>query len=142
MLLSAYAFEYIGGLAPCQLCYWQRYTHFAVLGLAIAGLLFPRAKLMSGLIILALLACALMGGYHAGVEYGWWEGPKTCLAGSDVTGIDTGALFNNMSEPIEGIDCSKPTWVMLGISMAGWNALASLGATCLALLILRKDPKS
>jgi disulfide bond formation protein DsbB len=143
MLISAYAFEYIGGLAPCQMCYWQRWTHFAVLGLGIAGLMLPRVKLMSWLIILALLTCAAMASYHAGVEYGWWEGPKTCLVGdaADPTGIETGSLFENLDTPIKGVDCSKPAWMFLGISMAGWNALASFGATILALLILRKDPK-
>jgi len=142
MLLSAYAFEYIGGLQPCQLCYWQRWTHFAVLGLGLGGLLLPRVKTMAWLTIIALAACAAMAAYHAGVEYSWWEGPSTCMAGGDVSDIDPSAIFGELTEPLKGVDCSKPVWSMLGISMAGWNFLASLGATLLALLILRKDPKA
>lgn len=79
LLIAALGFQYLGGLPPCKLCYWQRYPHVAaiVLGLIAIGIK-SRAVALVGAI--AALTTAGLGLYHTGVERGWWEGPTTCTS--------------------------------------------------------------
>jgi disulfide bond formation protein DsbB len=74
LLGGAYGFQYFGGLVACEMCWWQRYAHFAALGLAVAALVLPVKRLFVALSGLAIATAAAIGGYHAGVEYGWWKG--------------------------------------------------------------------
>jgi disulfide bond formation protein DsbB len=75
----------IWGLVPCEMCWWQRYAHFAALGLAVAaGARLRRLAVM--LAGLALATAALIGGYHAGVEYGWWKGMTECTSAVSFAG--------------------------------------------------------
>ena len=137
MLLGAYAFEFIGGLAPCQMCYWQRWAHWAVLAFALLTFAAPRAG--APLVALGLAGSAGVAAYHAGVEYGWWQGPQSCTAtGESLDGIDPAAILGGLSEPMSGVDCSEPAWSMLGISMAGWNGLLSLGALVVVLVLMKQ----
>ena len=140
MLAGAYAFQFIGGLAPCQMCYWQRWAHWLVVGVALLGLFLPNRRFWGVMAASGLLASVIIAGYHAGVEYAWWEGPKTCTAGvPDLDAIRAGGdIFRNLGEA-EFVDCSKPAWSMLGISMAGWNALLSLGALAMVILGMKRS---
>ena len=140
MLLSAYAFQYIGGLPPCQMCHWQRWAHFAVLGFGVFALGAPRSPLGPWGVASALGASATIAGFHAGVEYGWWEGPKSCtnVAGADELGRVDGNFLQSLDAPMAIVDCSEAAWSMLGISMAGWNALASLGALVVVVVIAKQ----
>ncbi|MEO1314420.1 MAG: disulfide bond formation protein B [Pseudomonadota bacterium] len=124
LLLGALAFQYIGGLPPCAMCYWQRYPHVAAVGVGLLALVAPFALLaLAG--ALAALATAAVGVYHAGVEYRWWEGPNTCTSGS-VEGLSANELLNQILEaPV--VRCDEVAWSLAGISMAGWNAIASAG---------------
>jgi disulfide bond formation protein DsbB len=124
MLLAAWAFQYVGGLAPCALCYWQRYPYMAsvplgLLALAVAGPVLP---------LLGALAAASTGAigiYHTGVERRWWEGPDTCTAGP-VGGLSPDQLLDQiMAAPL--VRCEEVAWQMLGLSMASWNAVAAFG---------------
>lgn len=143
MLAGAYAFEFIGGLAPCQMCHWQRWTHWAVIAAALLALALPRVAALRWLVAAALGSAVTIAAFHAGVEYGWWSGPASCAAGV----VDPGELraanpLDLFDAPIEVPDCSKPAWTMMGVSMAGWNALASLGALLLYTWLARRtgDP--
>lgn len=122
LLLGALAFQYIGGLAPCAMCYWQRYPHMAAIVVGAVALLVPFA-LLALVGALAALGTAAVGVYHAGVEQGWWEGPNTCTSGP-VEGLSPNELLNQILEaPV--VRCDEVAWSMAGISMAGWNAIAS-----------------
>lgn len=137
LLSGAWIFQYGFGYAPCIMCFWQRYAHMAVIGIAVAVIL-ARAAFGTGealpkwlgpaLLIVALLGSAGLGGFHVGVEFGWWEGPKACAAAniSDLGVIDPNDPLAFLSEPLGPIACSDVVWSFLGLSMAGWNMLVSL----------------
>jgi len=134
LLGGAYCFEYLGGLPPCEMCWWQRWPHFAAVALALAGFVVPWRWPLVALAALAILVSGLIGGFHAGVEYGWWEGITGCsisVAGSD------DPLAAIMNAPL--IRCDVAPWELLGISLAGWNFLIStLGALAIFALLLRR----
>jgi disulfide bond formation protein DsbB len=81
LLGGAFAFQYIGGLAPCQLCLWQRWPHAAAILIGVVALLTGWRGL-AWLGALAALATAGIGIFHVGVEQLWWEGLASCTAGS------------------------------------------------------------
>lgn len=137
LLGGAYGFQYIGGLVPCEMCWWQRYAHFAALGLAVAAFVLPVKRLFVALSGLAIAAAAAIGGYHAGVEYGWWKGLTECT---------TTVSFSNGGDPLAAImaapviRCDVVQWKLMGISMAGYDFLIS-GAAALVIfaLLARKE---
>ena len=125
LLLGAWGFQYLGGLAPCKMCIWQRYPHGLAVVLGILAFAFPGIRPLPLLGALTAATTAAIGFYHAGVEQGWWEGPSTCTSG-DIGGLSTQALMDQiMSAPL--VRCDDIPWEMFGISMAGWNALLSVG---------------
>jgi disulfide bond formation protein DsbB len=122
MILGAYAFQYIGGLEPCKLCWWQRYVYFAAIPLAaIAVILAARgdgARWPMALTGLLLLAGMGIAGYHAGVEYHWWPGPDTC------SGAVGGDIFREtVTKGL--VRCDETPWSLFGVSMAGYNFVIS-----------------
>jgi len=124
LLLGAFGFQYIGELAPCKMCIWQRYPHGAAVGLGVLAVLIPGAVLPY-LGALAALTTAAIGAFHAGVEQGWWEGPTTCTSGA-IDGLSADELMSQiMSAPL--VRCDDIPWELFGLSMAGWNAVISLG---------------
>ncbi len=124
LLGGAFAFQYIGGLAPCQLCLWQRWPHAAAILIGIIALATGWRGL-AWIGALAALATAGIGIFHVGVEQQWWEGLATCTAGS-ISGISASDLLNTTVDIAPVVRCDEIAWQMLGISMAGWNALVSL----------------
>ena len=135
-LLSQYGF----GLAPCEMCYWQRWPHQAAIILALLALLLRRSdSAMRTLTLLAAVAIAISGAigvFHAGVEYGFWEGITTCATGS-AGPVSLDAIMN---APL--IRCDTAQWTLLGISLAGFNAIFSLGAAAIVLTLLRRKTTS
>lgn len=138
-LTSAYAFEYLGGLAPCHLCWLQRYPHFAALALGALALMI-RSALLTRLIALAGAAAALttsaLGAYHTGVERHWWPGPTTCTSGSIANISAKDLLAQIQAAPV--VKCDEVAWQMLTLSMASWNMIFSLGLVVLWLMAARK----
>jgi disulfide bond formation protein DsbB len=123
LLLGALGVQYIGEMAPCKLCYWQRYPHAAAAGIGLLALLIPGAVLPY-LGALAALATAGVGAYHTGVERGWWEGPSTCTSGP-ISNLSPEQLMEQiMTAPL--VRCDEVPWEMFTLSMASWNAIASL----------------
>lgn len=128
LLLGALGFQYIGEMPPCKMCYWQRYPHVAAVGIGLLALLFPGA-ILPYLGALALLVTAGIGIFHAGVERGLWEGPTTCTSQS-IEGLSADELLNQiLTAPV--VRCDEIPWEMFGLSMAGWNAVVSLGLASL-----------
>ncbi|MFT3973100.1 MAG: disulfide bond formation protein B [Amaricoccus sp.] len=123
LLLGAFGFQYLGGLQPCHLCLLQRWPHGVAIGLGLVILAWP-ARGLALLAGLAVLVGAGIAGYHVGVEQHWWPGPTSCTAAAPGAG-DAGALLDQiLATPT--VLCDTIAWSWLGISMAGWNAIASL----------------
>ena len=125
LLAGAFAFQYLGGLAPCQLCLYQRWPHAAAVLFGLLALVIPGAALPL-LGAAAALATAGIGVFHVGVEQKWWEGLASCTAGS-LSGISTEDLLNPDIIVAPVIRCDEIAWQMLGLSMAGWNVVLSVG---------------
>jgi len=124
LLLGAYGSQYIGGLFPCEMCWWQRYPHFAAVAIAIVAFAVGNPEYRKMLVALAALAIGTSGviaGYHAGVEYGWWEGLTACT--SSVSGTGDDLLKSIMNAPLTR--CDVAPWSLFGISLAGYNFLLS-----------------
>jgi len=148
LIAGALLFQYMG-YAPCQMCYWQRYAHWAVIGLSLLFLILlkagiGKAKLFALLLGLALLGSVYMGVWHAGVEYGFWEGPASCLGGGgDVGPIPTDpAEFEKWLNAAKPPACSNSPWPNSPISMAGLNALISLFGALVCFRFAGKEPSN
>ena len=103
VLGAALAFQFLGGLAPCPMCIWQRWPHVAVIALGALALLVWRGpgRLLLALGAAAALTGAGLGVFHAGVEQRWWEGPSSCSAPMNVGDMSTDELLNQiMSTPL------------------------------------------
>lgn len=132
-LAVAFASQYIGGLLPCQLCWWQRWGYAGAIALAIIALLLPRHLRGAGALLasLAVLVTAGISLFHTGVEYHWWQGLPSC-SGT----LDTSQSISNLEQQLLAtpvIPCDRPAWTMFGISMAGYDFLyaTALGLFCL-----------
>ena len=137
LLAGAFAFQYIGLLAPCALCLWQRWPH------AVAVLIGPLALAMPGRVLpvlgaVAALTTAAIAVFHVGVEYGWWDGLATCSGGS-INGVAMDDLLNPDVAMAAPVRCDAVAWSLWGISMAGWNLLLSLGLAGVWLAAAKKS---
>ena len=147
LLAGAFGFEHIGGLVPCEMCWWQRWALFAVLFFAADALLLgqvaarsptlvPVARINAWLALLAMTSNAGIAMFHAGVEQKWWQGLTRCTA-PPVAGDARAMLADILAQPI--VRCDAIPWQLFGISMAGWNFLVSLTLAGAALwLMLRR----
>ena len=132
LLGGALGSQYIGGLYPCEMCYWQRWPHAAAILLAGGAFLLPkRARLLTALAAFAIAISGAIGVFHAGVELGWWQGLTRCTAGGALT------LDELLNVPL--VRCDQVPWSLLGISMAGWNAIISLGSAAVIAALLARS---
>ena len=138
LLGGAYIGQYAFGLYPCEMCWWQRYPHFAALALGALAVIFMarrsgQARLLTLLSALAIAVSGLIGGFHAGVEYGWWDGLTACT--SVVTPLPGETYLEAaMRAPI--VRCDVAPWDLFGISLAGYNFLISCGAAILIMMLV------
>jgi len=135
VLGTALAFQHIGGLAPCVLCYWQRYPYWAAIPLAALAALAARtnARLAAALLGLAaacLVADAGIAAFHVGVEFKWWEGTSECGGTRPPSGSLEELRARLLAAPV--VRCDEPAWTLFGLSMAGYNFFAALVLALLA----------
>lgn len=126
ILAAVFAFQYLGGAAPCPLCIWQRYPYGILIGLGVIGWFWqPRAMLVLGVVV--LVVGAGLAGYHYGIEEGWFALPAGCVAGGEATSIEELRQMLREAPPA----CDQVRFTVFGLSLAAWNFLASLGlAAC------------
>ncbi len=143
LILGALGFEYLDGLPPCEICMWQRYPHVAAIVVGLGGGLMLRlgvlqrelAKPVAILTALLIAASGAIAIYHAGIEWKLWAGPSHC----------TGSAFHatgpiDFNAPI--VMCDQAAWRLFGLSLAGYNAIISLGAAMFGLVLVTKSRKT
>lgn len=139
LMAGALGSQYLGGLYPCEMCHWQRWPHYAAIVLALLALFVP-VPARRALVLLAAAAIAISGAigvFHAGVEYGWWPGITGCTSAVRMGGSTEDMLKNILAAPM--VRCDVAQWRLLGVSLAGWNALVSLiGAGVVARLAVKR----
>jgi disulfide bond formation protein DsbB len=145
LLAGAWGSQIWGGLQPCQMCWWQRYAHGVALAFGlcalVAGLGFDRHGLVRPLLwvaALAMLASGGIGAYQAGVEAHVFKGFTECTA-TATTGTAAERIEQIMNSPL--VRCDVVQWQFLGISMAGWNALLSIGFALWILWLSLRRPR-
>ena len=141
-LIGAWIFQYGFDIQPCPLCLEQRYAYYLAIPVAAltafaASLGASRPVIMVGLaiVLLATLANAGLGTYHAGVEWGWWQGPTECT-GPRLDLGSAGSLLKRL-ETVKVVRCDEVQWRFLGLSLADYNVLISLAMAGFAAFGLR-----
>ena len=138
LLGGALGSQYLGGLHPCEMCYWQRWPHAVAILLAVLAFTNPaassRARAFTLLAAGAIAVSGAIGVYHAGVEARVFEGFTTCTA--------TGGLSLEDIMKVPLVRCDQVQWSLFGISMAGWNAIFSLGGATLIAMLIWKASKA
>lgn len=139
LLGGAIGSQYLGGLVPCEMCMWQRWPHLGAIFAALAAIGLRRNPPMSAVFtVLAGLALATSGGigaFHAGVEYGWWEGITTCATMARPT--DGQSMLDTIMQA-KLVRCDVAPWDLFGISLAGFNAIFSIGGALLIFVLIHK----
>ncbi len=134
-ILGAWGFQLIGGYLPCKLCLQERIPYYAGLPILLLGLLLASrmerpARLLYALAGLVFLAGFGLAVYHAGAEWGFWEGPSDC-GGGQTLATNAADLLKQI-QATKLVSCTEATFRLLGLSFAGWNAVASAAVTLLA----------
>jgi disulfide bond formation protein DsbB len=132
MLAGAWAFQYIGGLQPCTLCLYQRWPYWAAMAIGLVGVIAARRIGARGIAALAgtgavvFLAGAAIAGFHVGVEQHWWEGLSSCGGGAlNDPNLSIDELRTRLfATPV--VRCDEVPWSLFGVSLAGYNLIASL----------------
>ncbi len=146
-IAGAWFFQLVLGLKPCPLCLEQRYAYYVGIPLALviavaASRGAPQGLLRAALVVLGLvvLANAGLGTYHAGVEWGWWQGPTEC-SGQITDFGNPGNLLESL-KTVRVVRCDEVQWRFLGLSMAGYNVLISLLMAAIAVWGLGSSKRS
>jgi disulfide bond formation protein DsbB len=135
LILGALGFQYIGHIAPCEMCHWQRWPHIAAAIIGIIGVRFARdkARALAWTVTLLVLVSGLIGLYQSGMQWGFLPGPSAC----------SGHRFVMGSNVIPEIQCDVVTWSLFGLSLATYNAIFSFliaGLGSAALLKAKNAP--
>jgi disulfide bond formation protein DsbB len=132
LLAGALYVQYVENLPPCPLCIYQRYAHLAALGLALLALVLAGRRRSAALAAagLAYVAGAAVAVFHVGVENRWWAGLEECVGNAGAATVEELKAQLLATTPAR---CDQVLWSLLGISMAGYNAMISAGLALLGL---------
>ena len=152
MLAAAHGFERFAFLAPCPLCLRQREVYWALIAMVLVGLALwrwrPTPRFMvalNALVGMVFVTSAGIAFYHMGAEYGWWPAPAGCVAGLDAVDAARAALENDLLESLDTrmatASCTDVPWHFLGLSMAAWNGIVSLGLAAISFVAARETAR-
>lgn len=129
--------QYWGGLAPCELCLYERWPYYGAVGLALLALAFPVFGAQAlALLTLVFIASAGLGFYHVGVEQHWFQGPTACTSSGHVP--QTLEELKAMIARTQAVMCDQVQWSLWGVSLAGWNFVASMLIASFALFAWKR----
>ena len=140
LLAGAWGSQLLGGLYPCEMCHWQRWPHYgavvvATLAFVIGGPAVKTTLVAGGAALIAV--SGLIGVFHAGVEWHWWEGITACSRTFSSSGMSADDMLKSiMAAPV--VRCDAAQWRLAGVSLAGWNAILSLGGAVVIGWLLRR----
>ncbi|TWF50363.1 disulfide bond formation protein B [Neorhizobium alkalisoli] len=141
---SALAFEYLGGYMPCHLCLIERDPYYygvpiGILGIGAAVMSLPPWVTRMILVILGIMMLigAGIGIYHSGVEWGFWAGPSSCTSAGGSGATNAGDLLSSLNA-VHGPQCDQAALRILGLSLAGWNVVASVVLAAIAFVGAKK----
>ena len=123
LLGGALAFQYLGGIHPCEMCLWQRWPHAAAIGIGLLALAWRSNRAVIAAAALAVLVSGGIAAFHVGVEQHWWQGITACAA-APARGSADDILRDILATPL--VRCDAVAWSLFGVSMAGWNAIFSM----------------
>lgn len=146
LLGAAHAFERFGGLEPCNLCLRQREVLWAAVAIAAPATLWTLVSRASRgtprvgafMLFVVFAAGAITAGYHAGGELGWFTLPATCGGTGETAGLSAMEAFAQGAGSTRVPRCDAVAWSFLGLSMAGWNALISVGLATMSVLAAKR----
>ena len=127
VLGGAFISQYWGGLAPCELCLLQRWPWAAAIIISLIAIAVGSRSTLPWLALLLFAVFAVgsaLAFYHVGVEKHWFAGPSACTGAA--TAADTLETLKAQILHQQPVRCDEPAWSLWGISLAGWNLLASL----------------
>ena len=140
LLAGAWGSQLIGGLVPCEMCHWQRWPHYAAVAVAALAYVVPgRSSRVTAVAVAAILIAisGAIGVFHAGVEYHWWHGITACSTSAAGEGVSTDEMLRRiLAAPV--VRCDAAQWTLFGISLAGYNAILSLGGAAVIGWLLRR----
>src|SRR5258708_26365489 len=135
---GALLFQHIGGLAPCELCLYQRWPYYAAILASTIALLSGADRALEAVIALCALlfvASTALAFYHVGVEQHWFAGPTACTGGA--SGANSIEALKAQLLARQPVSCDEPAWRLFGVSLAAWNLVASalIAVFCVAALL-------
>lgn len=140
LLAGAWGSQLLGGLIPCEMCHWQRWPHYAAVLVAGLSFLVAGRSSRASLVLLAAVLIAISGAIgvaHAGVEYHWWNGFTACTSLVSMAGQTAAQRLDSiLGAPM--VRCDAAQWTLGGISLAGFNAIFSLGGAITIFVLMRK----
>ena len=143
MIIGVFVLQYFFNVAPCKLCYMQRYPYYCAFAVCVGAYLLPErarpyAFLVSGFIFLVSVG---LGVYHMGVQWGFWLGPQDCSDTNSIVSDNADQLLAQL-ETLTLVSCSEVNFYLFGFSLAAWNTIASIFAVLTCLLFWKKIPQT
>ena len=141
-LAVVHALQSFGGYLPCELCLRQREVYWTALAIALAALAIGRVRRVAipvGVVAVgvAFAVGAVLAAYHAGVEWKWWPGPTACTGAARGT-VSAASVLASLDVKQHMVRCDEAALRIAGVSLSGWNALASAALSITSFLVLRR----
>jgi disulfide bond formation protein DsbB len=135
------AAQYWFGLAPCELCLYERWPWEAAIVISLVALVVgsePGLPWVALVLALVFIAGTGLAFYHVGVEQHWFAGPTACTAPAKTAQTLAELKAQLMNQQV--VRCDVPAWTLWGVSLAGWNLIASaaMAGICIAAAFLAR----
>ena len=121
LVVAAFVLEHGFGVVPCQMCWWQRYVHWGMLGVSVVGVMSPRLYKLWGFVVAALAMVGLyIAVWQSGAQVGWWEFPASCTGWGQTLATDANDMLAAMART-KVVPCDREQFRLLGLTLAMWN---------------------